>query len=125
MRLLGRWSFNPPKLSLGFTILLSGHHFIRYARNVVARLESELRQPQTDKASAGASTCLWKSWEEDRDFTAENGWSLKNLSASDLNALPRQLSLKILMSPPTHIILQSRVVFTGDSARVQSAIVIG
>jgi hypothetical protein len=28
MRLLGPWSFNPPKLSLGFTILLSGHHFI-------------------------------------------------------------------------------------------------
>jgi hypothetical protein len=36
------WSFNPPKLSLGFTILLSGHRFISYARNAVAQLESAL-----------------------------------------------------------------------------------
>ena len=54
MRLLSRWSFNPPKLSLGFTILLSGHHFIGYARNVVAQLESELAKPGIDKAAAEA-----------------------------------------------------------------------
>ena len=50
MRLLGRWSFNPPKLTLGFTILLSGHHFISYAKSVVAQLEAELGHPQTGKA---------------------------------------------------------------------------
>ena len=42
LRLLARWSLNPPKFSLGFAILLSGHHFIRYARNVVVQLDSEL-----------------------------------------------------------------------------------
>jgi hypothetical protein len=52
MRLLGRWSFNPPKLSLGFTMLLSGHHFISYTRNVVAQLESELAKPGIDDSAA-------------------------------------------------------------------------
>ena len=42
LRLLARWSFNPPKFSLGFTMLLSGHHFIRYASSVAGQLESEL-----------------------------------------------------------------------------------
>ncbi len=49
IRLLGRWSFNPLKLSMGFLILISGHHFIRYARTVVAQLESELSKLQVDK----------------------------------------------------------------------------
>jgi radical SAM superfamily enzyme YgiQ (UPF0313 family) len=42
LQLLARWSLNPPKLSLGLAILLSGHHFIRYAQTLVARPESEL-----------------------------------------------------------------------------------
>lgn len=41
-RLLARWTFNPPKLWMGFTLLLSGHHFIRYSQRVVAELESQL-----------------------------------------------------------------------------------
>jgi radical SAM superfamily enzyme YgiQ (UPF0313 family) len=41
-RLLARWAFDPPKLWLGFTLLLSGHHFVRYSKSVVAELESEL-----------------------------------------------------------------------------------
>jgi radical SAM superfamily enzyme YgiQ (UPF0313 family) len=49
IRLLGRWSFDPLKLSMGFLILISGHHFIRYARTVVAQLESELSKLQVDK----------------------------------------------------------------------------
>ena len=49
IRLLGRWSFDPLKLSMGFLILISGHHFIRYARTVVAQLESELIKLQVDK----------------------------------------------------------------------------
>lgn len=48
IRLLGRWSFNPLKLSMGFLILISGHHFIRYAKTVVAQLESELSKLQVD-----------------------------------------------------------------------------
>jgi len=67
LRLLGRWSFNPPKLSLGFTILLSGHHFISYARNVVAQLESELAKPGIDKAAADAPPVVI-TLEEDRVF---------------------------------------------------------
>jgi radical SAM superfamily enzyme YgiQ (UPF0313 family) len=50
LRLLRRWSSNPPKLSLGIVILLSGHHFIRYARDLVAQLESELSKPPIDEA---------------------------------------------------------------------------
>ena len=42
LRLVGRWSLNPPKFSLGFAILLSGHHFIRYSKSVVHELESQL-----------------------------------------------------------------------------------
>src|SRR6266571_8375570 len=41
-RLLARWLFDPRKFSLGFAMLLSGHHFIRYASSVVGQLESEL-----------------------------------------------------------------------------------
>ena len=48
-RLLARWSLNPPKFSLGFAMLLSGHHFIPYARSVVAQLESELDKFRTKK----------------------------------------------------------------------------
>lgn len=42
LRLLSRWAFDPPKLWLGFTLLLSAHHFIRYSKGVVAGLESAL-----------------------------------------------------------------------------------
>lgn len=49
LRLLARWSLNPPKFSLGFAMLLSGHHFIRYARSVAAQLEFELDKFRTEK----------------------------------------------------------------------------
>ena len=42
LRLVARWSLNPAKFSMGFAILLSGHHFIRYSKSVVAELESQL-----------------------------------------------------------------------------------
>jgi radical SAM superfamily enzyme YgiQ (UPF0313 family) len=42
LRLLGRWLFVPRKLSFGFAMLLSGHHFIPYARRVEDQLEIEL-----------------------------------------------------------------------------------
>ncbi len=41
-RLLGRWPRDPRKLSLGFAMLLSGHHFIPYAKRVEDQLEIEL-----------------------------------------------------------------------------------
>jgi radical SAM superfamily enzyme YgiQ (UPF0313 family) len=43
-QILTRWSRNPPKLSMGITILLSGHHFIKYAQDVAAELEAESRK---------------------------------------------------------------------------------
>jgi radical SAM superfamily enzyme YgiQ (UPF0313 family) len=42
LRLFGRWLLDPRKLSLGFAMLLSGHHFIPYAKRVEAQLEIEL-----------------------------------------------------------------------------------
>jgi radical SAM superfamily enzyme YgiQ (UPF0313 family) len=41
-QLLGHWLLDPRKLSLGFAMLLSGHHFIPYAKHVEAQLEIEL-----------------------------------------------------------------------------------
>ena len=40
-RILTRWSRNPPKLVMGMTMLLSGHHFIKYAQDVAAALEAQ------------------------------------------------------------------------------------
>jgi Domain of unknown function (DUF4070) len=40
-RLMLRCGLNPQKRRLGFELALSGHHFIRYARNVVETLEAE------------------------------------------------------------------------------------
>jgi radical SAM superfamily enzyme YgiQ (UPF0313 family) len=41
LQILTRWSRNPPKLVMGMTILLSGHHFIKYAQDVAAALEAQ------------------------------------------------------------------------------------
>lgn len=68
IRLLGRWSFNPPKLSLGFTMLLSGHHFISYTRSVVAQLESALAKPGIDD-SAAESPPFVEALKEDRSVS--------------------------------------------------------
>ena len=40
-RLMLRWGLNLQKRQLGFELALSGHHFIRYARQVAETLESE------------------------------------------------------------------------------------
>jgi hypothetical protein len=42
--LMMRWGLEPPKRRLGFELALSGHHFIRYARQVADALEAESRQ---------------------------------------------------------------------------------
>ncbi len=41
LRLIARYPFNRPKLWLGFTILISGHHFIPYALEVVKKMQDE------------------------------------------------------------------------------------
>lgn len=51
-RLLGRWLTDPCKLSLGFAMLLSGHHFIPYARRIEDQLEIELDKYSTEKETA-------------------------------------------------------------------------
>lgn len=58
LQLLRRWTFNPPKLSLGFTILLSGHHFISYAKSIVAQLEVELGKAHIEAVPMGAAPVL-------------------------------------------------------------------
>jgi radical SAM superfamily enzyme YgiQ (UPF0313 family) len=40
-QILRRWSRNPPKLVMGMTMLLSGHHFIKYAQDVAAALQAQ------------------------------------------------------------------------------------
>jgi radical SAM superfamily enzyme YgiQ (UPF0313 family) len=44
LQILTRWSRNPPKLSMGIGLLLSGHHFIKYAQDVATELEAESRK---------------------------------------------------------------------------------
>jgi len=58
LRLVARWPLDPPKFSLGFAMLLSGHHFIRYARSLVVRLESELDKSRIQRGSADLT---WRS----------------------------------------------------------------
>jgi radical SAM superfamily enzyme YgiQ (UPF0313 family) len=48
-RLHAHWLFDPVKLSLGFAMLISGHHFIRYARTVAAQLECMLNKLRIEK----------------------------------------------------------------------------
>lgn len=43
-RLMMRWGLNPRKRRLGLELALSGHHFIRYARQVAETMDAESRQ---------------------------------------------------------------------------------
>jgi radical SAM superfamily enzyme YgiQ (UPF0313 family) len=52
LRLLGRWLLDPRKLSLGFAMLLSGHHFIPYAKRVEGQLEGELDRCTNEQETA-------------------------------------------------------------------------
>jgi radical SAM superfamily enzyme YgiQ (UPF0313 family) len=51
LRIVFRWSFNPCKLSMGFAMLLSGHHFIHYARNLAVQLGVEAEKSRTQQGS--------------------------------------------------------------------------
>jgi radical SAM superfamily enzyme YgiQ (UPF0313 family) len=52
-RLVSHWLFDQRKFSLGFAMLLSGHHFIRYASSVAGQLESELSKFRVEKETSG------------------------------------------------------------------------
>ncbi|HEV2177184.1 MAG TPA: radical SAM protein [Terriglobia bacterium] len=52
LRLVARWSLHPPQFNLGFGMLLSGHHFIRYAGNLVVQLEAELEKSRVQRGAA-------------------------------------------------------------------------
>lgn len=56
LQLLFRSSFCPQKLWLGFTILLSGQHFINYALDVAAQLERELQKAEPQDVGQIQST---------------------------------------------------------------------
>jgi len=49
LRLLRRWVLDQATFSMGFAMLLSGHHFIRYTQKVVAGLDRELAKLGVDR----------------------------------------------------------------------------
>jgi hypothetical protein len=51
LRIAFRWSFNPCKLSMGFAMLLSAHHFIHYARDLAVQLGVEVEKSRTQQGS--------------------------------------------------------------------------
>ncbi|MGO8788546.1 MAG: B12-binding domain-containing radical SAM protein [Terriglobia bacterium] len=64
-QILTRWSRNPPKLVMGITVLVSGHHFIRYARDLAAVLEAQSRKLAAEQPAGtfarlpGSASNLW------------------------------------------------------------------
>lgn len=42
LRILTRYALNPAKLWMAATILIAGHHFIPYSREVVAKIQGEI-----------------------------------------------------------------------------------
>ena len=62
-QLVSHWLFDQRKFSLGFAMLLSGHHFIRYAKSVAAQLESELNRVRIERQEAaefgGETAACW------------------------------------------------------------------
>jgi hypothetical protein len=57
IQVLRRWRRNPEKASFGFSLLISGHHFITYARTVVADMDEKIRSSmgETDPPTLGLS----------------------------------------------------------------------
>jgi len=54
LKVLRSWRRNPVKLRQGITVLISGHHFIRYAESVVEDLEREIGRLAADPTDATA-----------------------------------------------------------------------
>jgi len=51
LRLLALWSFDSCKFSMGFAMLLSGHHFIHYVRKLAVQLGAELDKSRIQQVS--------------------------------------------------------------------------
>jgi radical SAM superfamily enzyme YgiQ (UPF0313 family) len=43
-RILSHYAFNPPKIWMAATIMISGHHFIPYSREVVGKIERQIER---------------------------------------------------------------------------------
>jgi radical SAM superfamily enzyme YgiQ (UPF0313 family) len=46
-RILSHYALNPPKIWMAATLMISGHHFIPYSRDVVAKIEREIERVET------------------------------------------------------------------------------
>jgi hypothetical protein len=46
-RILSHYAFNPAKIWMAATIMISGHHFIPYASEVVGKIEREIARVET------------------------------------------------------------------------------
>jgi len=57
-QILSNWSGNPPKLSMGITILLSGHHFIKYANDVAGHIDRESQKLATARPAEAFRSSL-------------------------------------------------------------------
>jgi hypothetical protein len=53
-RLLAHWALNPMKFSMGVRILITGHHFISYAAEVVSNLDREIGRMESERDVAEA-----------------------------------------------------------------------
>jgi len=58
LRLIGRWGREPAKLWLGFTVLLSAHHFLIYAREVADELEDGCRAADERELDRGLNRSI-------------------------------------------------------------------
>jgi len=47
LRILSNYATNPPKIWMAATLMISGHHFIPYAREVVEKMEREIARVET------------------------------------------------------------------------------
>ena len=81
LRLHAHWLFQPAKLSLGFAMLLSGHHFIRYASTVAAQLEGELNRLSLEKETTEFSNQTDAAEGRRLNAAAESGWDSGGFSA--------------------------------------------
>jgi len=57
-QILRRWRRDPQRSALGFNLLLSGHHFVNYARTVTAEMEHEIRNLTDEEAAPGLNVTM-------------------------------------------------------------------
>jgi hypothetical protein len=47
LRVVSHYSFNPAKIWMAATVMISGHHFIPYSRQVVEGIERQIERVET------------------------------------------------------------------------------